>query len=61
MNKDFLLSQIESKPPEGQIHFIASTDFSNVDFFQNITIKDPDYDFSNLEVYINGELTSQVA
>ena len=60
MNKDFLLSQSE-KAPEGQIHFIASKDFENIDFFQNITEEGSDYDFSNLEVYINGELTDQVA
>ena len=47
--------------PEGQIHFIANTRFSNEDFFQNITEINPNYDFSNLEVYINGELTNQVA
>lgn len=42
-------------PPEGRIHFIASKDFENIDFFPN------DSDFSNLQVYINGELTDQVA
>ena len=47
--------------PEGQIHFVASKDFSNIDFFQNITRANRNYNFSNLEVYINGELTSQVA
>ena len=47
--------------PEGQIHFIASKDFENIDFFQNITRNNADYDFSNLEVYINGELTNQTA
>ena len=47
--------------PEGQIHFVASKDFENVDFFQHITRSFPVYDFSNLEVYINGELTNQVA
>ena len=47
--------------PEGQIHFVASTNFSNVNFFQNITNADSGYDFSNLKVYINGELTSQLA
>ena len=47
--------------PEGQIHFVASTNFSNVNFFQNITNANSSYDFSNLEVYINGELTNQVA
>ena len=60
MNKDFLLSQSE-KAPEGQIHFIASSDFSNIDFFQNITDASSRYDFSNLKVYINGELTNQAA
>ena len=49
------------QPPEGQIHFIASKDFENVDFFQHITRSIPGHDFSNLEVYINGELTNQVA
>ena len=47
--------------PDGQIHFIASTNFSNVNFFQNITIINPNHDFSNLKVYINGELTNQTA
>lgn len=46
---------------ESKIHFIASKDFTNVNFFQNITIEDPNYNFSNLQVYINGELTDQVA
>ena len=46
---------------EGQIHFIASKDFQNIDFFQNITEENSSYDFSNLKVYINGELTTQVA
>ena len=50
-----------SVAPEGQIHFVASTNFSDVNFFQNITNADSGYDFSNLEVYINGELTNQVA
>ena len=54
-------SKIEQSVVEPKIHFIASTDFENIDFFQNITRNDSDYDFSNLQVYINGELTDQVA
>ena len=50
-----------SVAPEDQIHFIASTNFSNVNFFRNTTGANPSYDFSNLEVYINGELTEQAA
>ena len=50
-------SKIEQSVVEPKIHFIASTDFENIDFFPN----DSDYDFSNLQVYINGELTNQVA
>ena len=46
---------------ESKIHFIGSKDFTNVNFFQNITNKDPKYNFSDLQVYINGELTGQVA
>ena len=49
------------QPTEAKIHFVASKDFENVDFFQNITAYDSDYDFSNLQVYINGELTDQIA
>lgn len=56
-----LLYTVGGGAPEGQIHFIASKDFENVDFFQHITRSIPGYDFSNLEVYINGELTNQVA
>ena len=59
--KNKLLLSSAGKAPEGQIHFVASTDFSNVNFFQHVTEADPNYDFSNLEVYINGELTNQVA
>ena len=60
MKKGFMLSQSE-KAPEGQIHFIASKNFQNIDFFQNITTVSPNYNFSNLKVYINGELTDQTA
>ena len=49
------------QPTGAKIHFIASEDFENVDFFQNITRNNADYDFSNLQVYINNELTNQVA
>ena len=56
-----LLYTVGGGAPDGQIHFVASNNFSNVDFFQNITRENPSYDFSNLEVYINGELTTQVA
>ena len=56
-----LLYTVGGGAPEGGIHFIASKDFTNVDFFQNITREDTNYNFSNLEVYINGELTNQVA
>lgn len=44
-----------------KIHFIASKDFENVNFFQNIALSKPDYDFSNLQVWINDQLTGQVA
>lgn len=60
MKKDLLFSQSKTTS-EGQIHFIASSDFENVNFFQNITLRDSDYDFSNLKVYINSELTDQAA
>lgn len=60
MNKSLLFSQSKNAL-SGGIHFIASRNFSNIDFFQNTAAKDPNYDFSNLEVYINGELTNQVA
>ena len=49
------------QPTGAKIHFVASSFFDDVDFFQNITRNDPNYDFSNLEVYINGELTDQSA
>lgn len=51
-------SKIEETSTDSQIHFIASKDFENVNFFQNMFST---YDFSNLKVYINGELTNQVA
>ena len=60
LNKE-LMSGGSSQSPKGRIHFIASKDFSNVNFFQNITLSDPDYDFSRLQVLINDELTDQVA
>ena len=47
--------------PDGQIHFVASKDFTDIDFFQNITRNTSSYDFSNLDVYINGVLTPQTA
>ena len=59
MNKSLLFSQSKNAL-SGGIHFIASRNFSDVDFFQNVTMYDPDC-VSNLEVYINGELTNQVA
>ena len=43
-----------------KIHFIASKDFSNVNFFQNVDTKGF-YDFSYLQVYINDTLTEQEA
>ena len=58
MKKGILLSQSE-KAPEGQIHFIASKDFTDVNFFQRLNYDT--FDFSNLDVYINNELTNQVA
>ena len=61
MYKKLLFSNIESEPPEGLIHFIASKNFENVNFFQNITELDSDYNFDNLQVYINDELTDQSA
>nr|DAH47867.1 MAG TPA: leucine-rich repeat protein [Caudoviricetes sp.] len=51
-------SKVEETSTDSQIHFIASKDFENVNFFQNMSST---YDFSNLKVYINGELTNQVA
>ena len=56
-----VLFATHEEPPEGLIHFIASKDFSNVNFFPNITSSDSNYDFSNLEVYVNDTLTSQSA
>ena len=50
-------SKIEQSVSEPKIHFIASRNIKNIDFFPN----DSDYDFSNLQVHINGELTDQVA
>ena len=43
-----------------KIHFIASKDFTDVNFFQNIDTKNL-YDFSYLQVYINDTLTEQEA
>ena len=43
-----------------KIHFIASKDFTDVNFFQNIDTKNS-YDFSYLNVYINDTLTEQEA
>ena len=43
-----------------KIHFIASRDFTNVNFFQNVDSKGL-YDFSYLQVYINDTLTEQEA
>ena len=59
-HKSTLMTYIEP-PPLGRIHFIASKDFENVDFFQNITRQDSDYNFSNLQVWINDRLTDHVA
>ena len=61
MQKKLLFSSANSEPPEGLIHFIASKDFSNVNFFENITDNDSTYSFDNLQVYINNELTNQSA
>lgn len=52
-----LLFNKDSEPPEGQIHFITSGTFENINFFQRSGIDN----FSNLKVYINGELTDQTA
>ena len=59
--KNKYIVQASTKASTGGIHFITSKDFENIDFFQNITRIDSDYDFSNLEVYINDKLTNQSA
>ena len=57
-------TKVEGEPTpssESKIHFIASKNIIDENFFRNITDEDPKYNFSNLQVYINGELTDQVA
>ena len=60
MKKDLLYAEVSSNK-KSQIHFIASKNFSNINFFRNVTEVDSNYDFSNLQVYINSKLTEQTA
>ena len=53
---------IKNKGPiRDMIVFIASKDFKNINFFQQATNRNPDFDFSHLHVFINDVLTSQHA
>ena len=60
LQKEIYLNGGGGNISNAKIHFIASKDFTNVNFFQNIDHKNS-YDFSYLQVYINDTLTEQEA
>ena len=60
LSKDLIITMPGGGDSNAKIHFIASKDFINVNFFQNVDTKGS-YDFSYLQVYINDTLTEQEA
>lgn len=61
MKKELLLYTKNKEFPEGGIHFTTSKDSENINLFPRLTISVPEYNFSHLKVYVNGELTNQAA
>lgn len=59
-NKQHIIaSPTNEQPPDNGIHFTVVNSFENVNFFSCITDEDPNYDFSDMTVWINNKKSSQ--